>query len=36
MKQPIGGYITQFSRITVIQSQLGFALTPYDLFASII
>jgi hypothetical protein len=36
MKQPIGGCIAPFSRITVIQSQLGFALTPYDLFASII
>jgi hypothetical protein len=36
MKQPIGGYIAPFSRITVIQSQLGFALTPYDLFTSII
>jgi hypothetical protein len=36
MKQPIGGYTAPFSRIIVIQSQLGFVLTPYDHFASII
>jgi hypothetical protein len=29
MKQPIGGYIAPFSRITVLQSKLGFALITF-------